>query len=143
MAGITHTFVSEVAEGADVSLIRTSNWNNTHTITLPVVFGDLTFNTGSITCSGGTVSFDNENLTTSGTMTCGECNMTGDLNHDGSKVGFFGSAPVVKSSVDDLGSVTVSAGDDTLSLSSLQTALDGIQTTMNALLDALQDYGLV
>ena len=143
MAGITHTFVSGVAEGGDANLIRTSNWNAAHTITLPAVFGDLTFNTGSITCSGGTISFDNENLTTSGTMTCGECNMTGDLNHDGSKVGFFGSAPVVKSSVADLGSVTVSAGADTLSLSSLQTALDGIQTTMNALLDALQDYGLV
>jgi hypothetical protein len=143
MAGIKHTFVSAVSQGTDANLIRRDDWNAEHTITPPVVFGDITFNNGSITCSGGTISFDNENLTTSGTMTCGECKMTGDLNHDGSKIGFFGGAPVVKSSVDDLGSVTVSAGDDTLSLSSLQTALDGIQTTMNALLDALQDYGLV
>jgi len=143
MAGIKHTFVSEVAEGGDANLVRTSNWNAAHTIVVPVVFGDITIDTGSITCSGGTISFDNENLTTSGTMTCGECKMTGDLNHDGSKVGFFGSAPVVKSSVADLGSVTVSAGADTLSLSSLQTALDGIKTKLNALLDALQAYGLV
>lgn len=33
---VTHAFVSQIADGADATLVRPSNWNANHTVTLDV-----------------------------------------------------------------------------------------------------------
>src|SRR6185437_14624248 len=42
MAGVTHTFVSGVADGADTTLVRPSNWNAAHTIAWSTASLDFT-----------------------------------------------------------------------------------------------------
>jgi hypothetical protein len=47
---ITHTFVSGIADGADATLVRPSNWNNAHTIEqaaapTPTAAGDIAYAT--------------------------------------------------------------------------------------------------
>lgn len=66
---LTHTFVSSQADGGDATLVRASNWNAQHTVTLAsgAVLGRTTAGTGAaeeitatapITLSGGTLGFN-------------------------------------------------------------------------------------
>ncbi len=41
MGNVTHTFVSAIADGADATLVRPSNWNADHEVSAPLVAGDV------------------------------------------------------------------------------------------------------
>ena len=81
--------------------------------------------------------------------------INGDLDHDGSNVGFFGTAVAAQQSVGNLASNTIGAFplDPTASqqfssiqqayLAALETEINGLRTKVDALIDALQLYGLI
>ena len=82
--------------------------------------------------------------------------LNGDLNHDGSNVGFFGTAVAAQQSVGNMGSTAVQArpapnpgafngfepGVDNY-VASLETEIGNLRTKVDALIDALQLYGLI
>lgn len=81
--------------------------------------------------------------------------LNGDLNHDGSNIGFFGTAVAAQQSVGNLASNTIGAlpFDPTATqlfspqqqvyLQSLENEISGLRTKVDALVDALQLYGLI
>ena len=153
-AGISHEFESEVAEGGDASLVRTSNWNEAHHIELPVQMGaDLTFDVGQIVSASGTINFLDTDII------CEGCQVLGDLQHCGDNIGFFGTGPETQQAIDDLGAVVATvaaapAGAGHVDLAALSAVLTDFktsvnaaltlgQTTINEILAALRLYGLL
>ncbi len=87
---------------------------------------------------------DTDDATTGKLTIGGECEIDGDLNHDGSNVGFFGAAPTTQTSVPDLAAwANISSGADSVDLSDLNTKVQAVHDKVNGLLDALQGLGLV
>ena len=94
------------------------------------------------TYSGGTLLFEvNES---------GDVNIIGDINHDGSEIGFFATAPTTRQTVgnvtDNCSGITSQSiddvsgtGDDTTINSNFADMTD----YLNSLIDALQAYGLI
>jgi len=82
-------------ESAD-KLIVTGDFSASGTTTLPTgtTVGNLTLASGSITDSGGAISFGNENLTTTGTLSAGATTVTSLLSasNDGGAIGASGTA---------------------------------------------------
>ena len=82
--------------------------------------------------------------------------LNGDLDHDGSNIGFFGTAVAAQQSVGNMGSTAVQArpapnpgafngfepGVDNY-VASLETEIGNLRTKVDALIDALQLYGLI
>ena len=82
--------------------------------------------------------------------------LNGNLDHDGSNIGFFGTAVAAQQSVGNLGSTAVQArpapnpgafngfepGVDNY-IASLETEIGNLRTKVDALIDALQLYGLI
>lgn len=69
-----------------------------------------------------------------------------DLNHDGSNVGFFGTAPATKTAVSTLGAQVVAPETPPLppaDHASTQAAIDALQQKLDALISALSSMGLV
>ena len=119
---VNHAFVSAVAQGGDDTLIRKDDWNAEHSIVLPLVIGTFTLSAnGTIQDSGGVINFTGQKIV------CAEAQMTGNLNHDGSQVGLFGTAPVNQQA---------SPGAATGELADLVTKF-------NSLLISLTNYGLL
>ena len=88
--------------------------------------------------------------TTDGLTSGGSLAVSEDLAHRGGKVGFFGAAPAAKASVADLGALaTTETADSSYSsnevsmLNNLKSDVTSLRSKLNALLDALQSYGLV
>ena len=88
--------------------------------------------------------------------TVDEIEINGDLNHDGSNVGFYGTAPASQQSVGNMGTSAVSTipgADPTLLpgfepgnhayIGSLEAEIGNLRTKLDALIDALQLYGLI
>lgn len=50
---IKHTFVSAIADGADATVVRPSNWNATHTLTGSIALNEITAATGANTIASG------------------------------------------------------------------------------------------
>lgn len=74
----------------------------------------------------------------------GECEIDGDLNHDGSNVGFFGATPAAQTSVPDLAVwADVAAGADTVDRSDLNTKMQAIHDKLQDVINAFQGIGLV
>lgn len=82
--------------------------------------------------------------------------LNGDLDHDGSNVGFFGTAVAAQQSVGNLGSSAVQPKPAPnpsafngfepsvdVYVSSLETEIGNLRTKVDALIDALQLYGLI
>jgi hypothetical protein len=80
----------------------------------------------------------------------------GDLNHDGTKVGFFSTTPVVQTTVANLAASTIGARPAStpsgagsfdplmdVYIGQLESEISALRTKVDALLDALQSYGLV
>lgn len=90
-----------------------------------------------------------------GIRIAGEAEINGNLNHDGSNVGFYGTSPASQQSVGNLASNTIGAFplDPTASqqfspiqqayLGALENEINGLRTKVDALIDALQLYGLI
>tara|TARA_Y100000592_G_C5481837_1_gene326085 strand:+ start:11359 stop:12762 length:1404 start_codon:yes stop_codon:yes gene_type:complete len=86
----------------------------------------------------------------------GEIEIDGNLNHDGSNVGFFGTAVASKQTVNNLSATSVIARPAAvptaspgfepsvdLYVASLETEIGNLRTKLDALIDALQLYGLI
>ena len=71
----------------------------------------------------------------------------GNLNHDGSGVGFFGTAPAAKTSVavlqEPVGALLPSGEPSAPALADTQAKIDSIQQKLDALINALGALGLV
>ena len=89
-------------------------------------------------------------------FTSGEIEIDGNLNHDGSNIGFFWTAPVAKgvSGADLTNNVTSCGVDDTINdISDMEISQAGFTSTRNALYqlarklkqvnDTLRDYGML
>ena len=86
----------------------------------------------------------------------GEIEVNGDLNHDGSNVGFYGTTPASQQNVGNMASTAVTpitptnptapAGFEPANeayLLSLEQEISNLRTKMDTLIDALQLYGLI
>ena len=77
----------------------------------------------------------------------GEIEVNGDLNHDGSNVGFYGTAPATKQTVGNLTATPVQPDVPTnpsaAQHTSTQAAITALENKLNALIDALQLIGLI
>ena len=81
--------------------------------------------------------------------------LNGDLNHDGSNVGFFGTAVAAQQSVGNLAATTIGplpfdplasqifSTQQQTYLLTLENEINGLRTKVDALVDALQLYGLI
>ena len=72
--------------------------------------------------------------------------INGNLDHDGSNVGFFGITPASRQAVANLVAtpITPSAGEPTAAdVNATTTAVSNLETKLNAILDALRLYGLI
>ena len=72
--------------------------------------------------------------------------INGDLDHDGSNVGFFGISPASRQAVANLVAtpITPSTGEPTAAdVNATTTAVSNLETKLNAILDALRLYGLI
>ena len=84
--------------------------------------------------------------------------LNGDLNHDGSNIGFFGTAVAAQQSVGNMGSSSVTPAapgfvdpaatqlfspNQEIYLQGLETEIGNLRTKVDALIDALQLYGLI
>ena len=58
-------------------MYRTGSFSSNYQTATGSTIGNLTLANGSITDSSGAISFDNENLTTTGTLASGNLNVTG------------------------------------------------------------------
>ena len=67
----------------NLSVTGTGAFSSTISAATGSAIGTLTLADGSITDSSGTISFDDENLTTTGTLGCGNLTVTGDLTVNG------------------------------------------------------------
>lgn len=79
----------------------------------------------------------------------GDCDLMGDtyldgfITHVGTNIGFFNTVPAIKTVVADQAAwVNVVAGADHVDLADLNTKMQAIRDKLQALLDALQSYGL-
>lgn len=85
-------------------------------------------------------------LTVKNIRTTNEIEINGDLDHDGSNVGFFGIAPASRQAVANLVAtpITPSTGEPTAAdFNATATAVGNLETKLNAILDALRLYGLI
>ena len=73
------------------------------------------------------------NVNNTGTIT-----IIGDLNHDGSNIGFFGTAPTAKSSAYTITNPTTNRTYDANS-----TTINELADIMATLINDLQAYGLI
>ena len=75
----------------------------------------------------------------------GDVEFDGAINHDGSTVGFYGTAPASKTAVGALGagSIVVNPSGAAADHASTQNAIDTLQAKIDALIGALSSYGLV
>ena len=81
------------------------------TFATDMVFGDLTLGDGSIVDSSGAISFGNENLTTSGTLTAGSGSQFGNLDlSDGSITDSSGALSFGDENVSTTGTLTAATG---------------------------------
>ena len=94
-----------------------------------------------------------------GIRIAGEAEINGNLNHDGSNVGFYGTSPASRQSVGNMGSTSVTnvaAGafidpgatqlfspNQQPYLLGLENEIANLRTKVDALIDALQLYGLI
>ena len=82
--------------------------------------------------------------------------INGDLDHDGSNVGFYGTSPASRQTVGNMGTSAVGTTpvvdptktpgfepSDIVYLQSLESEISNLRTKMDALIDALQLYGLI
>jgi len=114
--------------------------------TTGVADGGITFGTDTTLyrSAADTLKTDDKLLVT------GEVELDAALNHDGTTIGFFGTAPATQTTVADAGALaTTETADGTYDtteqdmLNNLLTDVTALRTKLNALLDALQSYGLV
>ena len=140
--GITHTFISGISDGDDETLLRPSNWNAEHTITLPTVMGTLHFETGKIYSTTNALSFVNGVALS--TIILEHLQILEDLNHSGDNIGFFGANLVTQQEVADLvAPESETAEGDKATVASVNTALGEITDKLNEALAALRLYGLL
>ena len=89
-------------------------FSGAQTFASPMAFDDLTLASGSITDSSGAISFGDENLTTSGTLTAGSGSQFGNLDfQDGQIVNYLGGS--------------ISFGDENLTTTGTLSAATGSQ----------------
>jgi hypothetical protein len=99
---MTITFTSVDTGLADVNmLILDPNTGSTFLDPLTVTNGPITITSGNLVLSSGSVTGATDigtvTVTTTGKVTVGtECEIDGDLNHDGTNVGLYGVAPVAR-----------------------------------------------
>ena len=98
-----------------------------------------------------------EKLSVSGNIrSSGDVIVGGDLDHNGSNVGFYGTAAASRQSVGNMGTTsvgTIPSADPTLLpglepgthayIGSLESEIGNLRTKLDALIDALQLYGLI
>ena len=87
-----------------------------------------------------------EKLTVQGNISSsGDVIVGGDLDHDGSNIGFFGINPASRQTVTNIVSspILTSSEPTAAELSSTQTAISNLETKLNDILDALRLYGLI
>ena len=95
-------------------------------------------------------------LTVKSIRTSDYIEINGDLDHDGSNVGFYGTSPASKQTVGNMGTSAVGTtpivdptktpgfeASDITYLQSLESEISNLRTKMDALIDALQLYGLI
>ena len=88
------------------------------------------------------LTFTGTQLTvTGGAQITGDLEIDGALNHDGSTVGFYGTAPVSQGSASGY-SGSVAPGPDTIDLASLDGELIAISNAIASIVTVLQDCGL-
>lgn len=96
--------------------------------------------------NAGTYEFkvrDSDSVVVFNVNSDGDVKIEGALNHDGSNIGFFGTAPVVKQTVADQGAwAAISAGTDQVDLADLNTKVQVIRDKLQAVIDGQQAYGL-
>lgn len=74
----------------------------------------------------------------------GDLTMVAYLIHQGDHVGFFNTIPAVQTTVTDQAAwAAVASGADSVDLADLNTKLQAIRDKLQALLNALQSYGLI
>lgn len=101
-----------------------------------LLFTDASADTVQI---GATTASDSAKFYVSGKIsTSGEMEINGDLNHDGTNVGFYGVAPVARSSAYSITNVTTDRAYDANS-----TTLDEIADTLGTLIADLQLTGII
>lgn len=119
-----------------------------------IIMGKVAFNAAPATNLSSASVKGNQSI--QGTLTVGgkttvnsELQIVGSLNHDGSTIGFFGTAPIGKQNVSDLSSIKTtqtapSTYDGTAQsmLNNLKTDVTNIRSTLLAVLNALRAYGL-
>ena len=128
------TVINTVAAGATVTGTLTST--STGSFATGTTVGNLTLANGSITDSSGAISFENENLTTTGSVNGAAGNFTGAVGVDGNfdvatnklTVNATTGNTLIAGTLDVTGSVTVS-GDLTVT-GNLQ--VNGTTTTVNS-----------
>lgn len=87
---------------------------------------------------------DADDATTGKLTIGGACEIDGDLDHDGSNIGFFGTAPSAQTSIPDLAAwADIAAGADTVDRSDLNTKVQAIHDKVSDLIDELQAKGFV
>ena len=71
--------------------------------------------------------------------------INGDLDHDGSNVGFFGINPASRQAVSNVAPAPITPSNEPTAaeLASTSTAISNLETQLNAVLDALRLYGLI
>ena len=136
--------VNENSEDID---FRVEGDTNTHAL-----FVRASDNRVGINNSSPTVALD----VTGSIRVSSEVEINGDLNHDGTEIGFFGTAPATQTTVANLAATTITArpaatptGANSFDpvmdvyIGQLESEINSLRTKVDALLDALQSYGLV
>ena len=80
----------------------------------------------------------NQDVTTSGSPTFATLTLSGDLNHDGSNIGFFGTAPAAQAAAYTASNVTTDRSFDADTV-----AVAELADVVGTLITDLQSYGLL
>ena len=120
LASGAQTVTGNVTASGTVTAEQLTTTDDLTVTDVATIDGTVTIATGSITDSGGTINFDNENLTTTGTLGAGVATLA-----TGSTVG---NLTLANGSITDSGG-SISFGDENVSTSGNITATTSLQTT--------------
>ena len=119
---------SNITIGGDMSLSKGLTVTNNVTATGNVLAGTMTVSGGSITDSSGSISFGNENVSTTGTLAAGATTVTGTMSASGvitgTLGGTFGNVEVTNNKIKTTGALAL----DTTGISTAGTLAAGETT---------------